>query len=419
MYKNLTKSKERMIATRKTIKGISVLIAAICTILFTTILYYQIYLPESYTVDTGDNLTLASPSVSVSQSQEQTRAVSQETQKKTILNLWGVFPIKEVSVQSSDPVTLIPSGSPFGIKMFTQGAMIVGFSPILTESGNCYPGKEAGLKEGDTILKINGKEISRNEEAAFIIEESQGKPLCFTIKRGNDTKEYTVNPVLSQGENTYKTGILIRDSAAGIGTITYIDPETNVFGGLGHAICDIDTGEILSVGSGEVCEVEVHNIHRGEKGNPGELLGTFTSNTAIGTIVNNNETGIYGQLFDQDLTAQAYPMARKQEVKAGKATILCKLNHETVQEYDIQITSIDYNPNNKIKNMVIKVTDPELLELTGGIVQGMSGTPILQNGKLVGAVTHVFVNNPEKGYAIFAENMYENSQKIEAYEKAS
>ncbi len=410
-----------MIATRKTIQAISVLTAGICTLLFITIFYYQLYLPEEYTVDFGQNLTLATPTVTASQTQSQTQTVSQENQKKATLNLWGLFPIKEVSVQSSEAISLIPSGNPFGIKMFTQGAMVVGFSPILTENGNCNPGKEAGLKEGDTILKINGKEISRNEEAAFIIEESNGKPLCFTVKRGNSTKEFTVNPVLSVGDNTYKTGILIRDSAAGIGTITYIDPKTNVFGGLGHAICDIDTGEILSVGSGEVCEVEVHNIHRGEKGNPGELLGTFASNTAVGTIVNNNETGIYGQLFDESFHngAKAYPMARKQEVKPGKATILCKLNHEELKEYDIQITSIDYNPKNKIKNMVIRVTDDELLELTGGIVQGMSGTPILQDGKLVGAVTHVFVNNPEKGFGIFAENMYENSNNIEAYEKAS
>jgi stage IV sporulation protein B len=412
-----------MIATRKTIKAISIFTAGICTILFVTILYYQFYLPESYTVDAGENLSLASPTISASQSQNQTESVAQKNQKKEMLNLWGIFPIKEVAVQSCEPVTLVPSGNPFGIKMFTEGAMVVGFSPILTEEGNRYPGKEAGLKEGDTILKINGKEISRNEEAAFLIEESRGKPLCFTIKRGKETKEYTVNPVLSVGENTYKTGILIRDSAAGIGTITYVDPSTNVFGGLGHAICDIDTGEILSVGSGEVCEVEVHNIHRGEKGNPGELLGAFTSNTPMGTIVNNNETGIYGQLFDShlsgDSSAKAYPMARKQEVKPGKATILCRLNNDSVEEYDIQITSIDYNPKNKIKNMVIKVTDDELLELTGGIVQGMSGTPILQNGKLVGAVTHVFVNNPEKGFGIFAENMYENSKKIEAYEEAS
>lgn len=351
-------------------------------------------------------------------STENTPVSANNNQQSKEIRLWGMIPVKSVSVEAADRAQLIPSGNTFGVKMFTKGAVVIGMSSIPTAQGNICPGKESGIQEGDIILSVNKKEIARNEEVALIIENCNGKPLLFEVQRGEETKTITLNPVLSSADNRYKSGIWIRDSAAGIGTITYVDPKNNVFAGLGHAICDVDTGEILPVDSGEICDVSIHNINKGKSGTPGELLGVFSSDIAIGNIVYNNNTGIYGQLF-QSYNGKSYPMAFKQEVETGPAVILCSLNDGESKEYDIKITSVDYNEKNQVKNMTIQVTDSELLELTGGIVQGMSGTPILQNGKLVGAVTHVFVNDPEKGYGIFAENMYQYSKSIESYQNAA
>jgi stage IV sporulation protein B len=387
--------------------------------LFTIIGYWTSYLPDRYTVTEGQNLLLNQSFLSVNSPSSLAPASANQNQNQQEIRLMGFIPLKTVSVQQQEEITLIPSGSPFGIKMFTKGAMIVGMENIATANGSICPGKEAGLMEGDMVLEVNHKEITRNEEAAAIIEKSGGKPLLFTIQRNGEEKEITLNPVVSTLDGTYKTGIWIRDSAAGIGTITYIDPKNNVFAGLGHAICDVDTGEVLPVGSGEVCDVEIQNIKKGENGTPGELQGVFTSNTPFGTILENNQTGIYGKLLETPKGCKTYPMAHKQEVKTGEATVLCMLEDGTPKEYSIEIISVDYKDSAKTKNMTIRVTDPELISLTGGIVQGMSGSPILQNGKLVGAVTHVFVNDPEKGYGIFAENMYETAQSVIEQKQAS
>lgn len=381
--------------------------------LFSIIGYWSYYLPDRYTVNQGENLLLSQDFLSVRSPSSLSPASANQSQASQEIRLLGLIPLKTVSVQQRESVSLIPSGSPFGVKMFTKGAMIVGMENIATADGSCCPGKEAGLLEGDMVLAVNHKEITRNEEAAAIIQQSGGKPLVFTVQRGGQTKEITLQPVVSTIDGTYKTGIWIRDSAAGIGTITYIDPKNNIFAGLGHGICDVDTGEILPVGSGEICEVEIQSIKKGEHGTPGELQGVFTSSDPYGTILENNQTGIYGKLSQTPKGQKTYPMAHKQEVEPGEATILCMLEDGTPKQYQIEIVAVDYKDSTKTKNMTIQVTDPELISLTGGIVQGMSGSPILQNGKLVGAVTHVFVNDPQKGYGIFAENMYETSNQLE------
>lgn len=382
--------------------------------------YLNDYLPDRYTIDRGSSLTLSQDYLSTHFTSSENYPVSaQNGQQKQSVRLLGMIPVKDVSVETAQPTTLIPSGEPFGVKMFTKGAMVVGLVDIPTARGTVSPGKEAGLREGDMILSVNQKEISRNEEIVLIIKSSDGKPLLFEVQRGNEKLRLSLTPVLSSEDRSYKSGIWVRDSAAGIGTITYLDPQNYSFGGLGHPICDVDTGEILPVGSGEVCDVTIHSINKGKSGTPGELLGVFSSNTPIGNITLNDNTGIYGQIFSCESEQKAYPLARKQEVTIGPATILCSLKDEEPQEYQIEIVSVDYNEKNKVKNMVIKVVDKELLKLTGGIVQGMSGTPIIQNNKLVGAVTHVFINNPEKGYAIFAENMYEHSRNIQKSNRAA
>lgn len=388
---------------------------ALCTVVLGAVGFLQESLPDRYAVNRGDSFSLSQSYLTSSAKRNPDSPVSVNPNSlNSQINLLGLIPVKSVTVQNVDEIELIPSGNPFGVKMFTQGAMVVGLKSIPTEDGSRCPGKEAGMEEGDLIRAINHKEISRNEEVALLIEESAGKPLTFELQRGDKTITTELTPVVSSEDGKFKSGLWVRDSAAGIGTITYIDPTSNVFAGLGHAICDIDTGEVLPVGSGEVCEVSIHSIHKGKSGTPGELMGTFASNTAIGNIVTNNETGVYGTLFDDYSAQEAYPLAHKQEVELGAATIRCSLQDEECRDYDIDIVSLDYNENNQVKNMIIRVTDEDLIDTTGGIVQGMSGTPILQNGKLIGAVTHVFVNEPLKGYAIFAENMYANSSQLNA-----
>ncbi|MDF2567582.1 MAG: stage sporulation protein, partial [Oscillospiraceae bacterium] len=218
-------------------------------------------------------------------------------------------------------------------------------------------------------------------------------------------------------DNTFKIGLWVRDSSAGIGTVTFYNPENSVFGGLGHAVCDVDTGQVMPIMSGEVVDVNINGVTRGSSGSPGELKGSFSSNKDSGSIAVNNETGVFGVLYQNPSNHSAIPIAMKQEVKTGKATIFTTVSGNTPQEYKINIEKVNLNDNSMTKNMVIKITDPELLQKTGGIVQGMSGSPIMQNGVLVGAVTHVFINDPTKGYGIFIENMYNHSKAVKTYYK--
>lgn len=332
------------------------------------------------------------------------------------LRLFGALPIKQVSLKEVDAPDLIVSGEAFGLKMFAAGTIVVGFSEIETEDGTIYPGREAGIKEGDLIITVGEKEIKNNEQVGELISASKGKPLSLTIEREGKRMDLTLKPAKSVLDGGYKGGLWVRDSAAGIGTISFVDPKTGGFAGLGHPICDIDTGKILPVGSGEICEVEIQHIKKGEAGNPGELVGVFRDGEPIGMIQKNDQTGLYGTLFGISGSPhqKTYPLAFKQEVRTGPAQIICRLEGDHAPHaYDVSIVSINQAADAEIKNLVVKVTDERLLERTGGIVQGMSGTPIIQNDKLVGAITHVFVNNAAKGYGIFAENMYHHLQQIE------
>lgn len=401
-----------MIFIKTFFKKLSIFYLVSCVFIFSSIAFLDYKLPNRYTICEDDNFTFSQKYLEVKNISSNTPVSSNMNNHTNTISLFGVIPIKNVSVKVSKPIDLIPSGNQFGIKMFTAGAMVVGLTDIQTNDGLICPAKDAGIQEGDIIVDINGQPIGRNEDIASIIQMSQGHNLNVTLRRENIRKHITVKPVLSSQDNKYKSGIWVRDSAAGIGTLTYIDPSNNSFAGLGHAICDVDTGEIMPVSSGELCNVSIHNIKKGKSGTPGELIGAFTNDKPIGLVKNNNQTGIYGQFLNQNEQAKSYPLAYKQEVKIGDATILCSLQDNQPKEYSIKITSIDYNPKTQIKNMTIKVTDEELIKKTGGIVQGMSGTPIIQNGKIIGAVTHVFVNDSKKGFAIFAENMYNYSSQI-------
>ncbi len=371
--------------------------------------YYAINLPDNYYVANGKKLELSTVFSIDAESKAQTTSVLKNNVsgiQKTTLKLFGVFPVKNVNVRTLNQPMLIPSGEPFGIKLLMDGVMVVGTGEVMTDKGKISPAEECGLKKGDIILSANGQEISENAELSKIVSESAGKSIEIVYTHNNDKKKTMLKPAQSVSDGEYKAGIWVRDSTAGIGTVTFCEADTGRFGGLGHPVCDSDTGEIIPISSGETTEVTINNVIKGSKGTPGELHGYFSSGMSSGVIYNNNEYGVFGELFYVEQDEDAIPMALKQEVKKGKAVIITTIDEFGPQEYEIEIEEIDYN-GDKTKNMCIRITDEKLIEKTGGIVQGMSGSPIIQNGKLVGAVTHVLVNNPEKGFGIFCENMYE------------
>lgn len=316
----------------------------------------------------------------------------------------NVIPVKTVGLEYTNDQKVVPCGQPFGVKIFTRGVVVIGISDVKTHGGVENPAKKVGLKKGDIILKVNQEEIKNNDQLIALVQANNDKDLIFEVLRGNMLFEITIRPVLGD-DNLYHLGMWVRDSSAGIGTLTFFNKETKAFAGLGHGICDVDTGELLPLSRGEIVKASINGIVKGHKGVPGELKGYFIDSDSIGELFNNTECGVFG-LLREDLSAlEPINLAMKQQVKTGRAKILTTIEGVTPNFYDINIESINYNERQPSKNMIIKITDERLLDTTGGIIQGMSGSPIIQNDMLVGAITHVFVNDPQKGYGIFAENM--------------
>ena len=341
-------------------------------------------------------------------------SVTGENDDKNFANVTflGIFPVKLVDISKQDRTYVVASGKPFGIKMYSDGVLVVSIADVQTSSGSKSPARDSGLKVGDIIKSINGSLVYKTEETASAIEQSAGQELILEVVREGKNLLLTLKPEKLEGQNVYKAGFWVRDSCAGIGTMTFYNVQTNCFAGLGHAVCDVDTGAILEIKSGEIVPANITGVYKGVSGSPGELCGVFSTDKAIGKIIGNTESGIYG-FMNESLYGTEIPVAFKQEIETGKAQILTTINGETPQYYDIEIVKINLNSTSVQKNMVIKITDEKLIESTGGIVQGMSGSPIIQNGMLVGAVTHVFVNDPQRGYAIFAENMLNTTNSVE------
>jgi len=323
----------------------------------------------------------------------------------------GSVPIKNIKVSVVKQVSVVPSGETFGVKFYTAGVVVVGMTDVDTAEGAKNPAYEAGIREGDVILAINGKSVTSNSEVSALFSASNGKSITVSLKRGNVGFSVTFKPALSVSTNSYKAGLWVRDSTAGIGTITYYNPSNYSFAGLGHGICDVDTGKIMPLLTGDVVKVNMTGIVKGTSGQPGELLGVL-SDTVWGNLYMNNETGVYGFLNSVNV-GKPVPVAMKQEVTEGPAEIIATIDNSGPKKYSVEIEKIHFNDDSPTKNMIIKVTDKNLLKATGGIVQGMSGCPIIQKGRLVGAVTHVFVNDPQRGYGIFAENMINSSKVLE------
>ena len=321
------------------------------------------------------------------------------------VKLLGCVAVKQVSVAVVEEKSVIVSGAPIGIKMFTEGAVVVGMTDVNSEEGMRSPAREAGLRIGDVIIEANGKAVAGNEQFSEAIS-SGGEDIPIKYERGGRIEETLLTPAKLK-EGGYRAGIWVRDSAAGIGTLTFYLPSEGRFAGLGHAVCDVDTGQILPLRSGELVNVLVTGVVQGRAGKPGELTGVFSGGAAIGRLEMNNDTGIYGTMAEAP-EGIAAELALRNEVQTGPATILATVEGAQAREYKVYIEKVNLTDRNPTKNMVIRIEDSGLLEKTGGIVQGMSGCPIMQNGKLVGAVTHVFVNDPTRGYGIFAENMLDN-----------
>jgi stage IV sporulation protein B len=333
--------------------------------------------------------------------------------KKVKLNLFGVLPVKSIFLQSvSNNMMVYPGGQPIGVKLNTKGVLVVALSDIKTPQGKASPAALSGIQVGDNITKINDVYIKSAEQVQSEVNNCKGKNIKVTIERKGNVLEKQVNPIKGEDNNTYKIGLWVRDCAAGVGTLTFYDDKTSIFAALGHPITDIDTGTIMNISYGEVIPSSIISIKKGLRGNPGELKGIFIEQQKIlGKIYKNTECGIFGEGDKKLINKGCKPMkiALRNEIKEGPAKILTTIEGNKPKLYDIQIEKLLQQDSPGPKSMIIKVTDPVLLSKTGGIVQGMSGSPIIQNNKIVGAVTHVLINKPDVGYGIYIEWMIKDS----------
>jgi stage IV sporulation protein B len=322
----------------------------------------------------------------------------------------GAFglPFRRITLDVVPEIEVVPLGLAIGVRINTDGVMVLGTSAFSGTDGETYRPAQNLLQAGDLIIFADETEISNKEILSEYVAASRGD-VVLTVKRGGTEMKITVSPEIAAKDDVRRIGVWVRDSTKGIGTLTFFNPNTGEFGALGHGILDVDTKTLLSVKSGTIMPSSVISVNKGVRGIPGELEGQVDALKTIGAIKTNCAHGIFGELSDElrEKYSQKprYPIARRVQILEGAATILTNVNGSEVKEYEIQIESVNLNASDETKGIVIRITDPELLKLTGGIVQGMSGSPILQNGRIVGAITHVFVQDPTKGYAIFMESM--------------
>ncbi len=325
----------------------------------------------------------------------------------------GLFSPSE-KVNKTD-LEIIPGGQSIGVTLQTKGVLVVGYAPIMDSQGkDFYPAKEAGVQIGDIILTINGIKAQNDIQVAQEIDKKckENQRIDLEIKHKGQTVQKSVQPRYCEETQRYRVGLYIRDEAAGVGTLTFIDPKTKIFGALGHVITDIDTNDQIELSDGKIVESMIYSIEKGKRGDPGEKIGTFMLESSFsGKIEKNTNSGIFGVgegQFKNPFYGSPIPVGWKTDVQVGPAKIYTVIKDNTIEEFEIKIEKIMHYRNDN-KNMIIRVTDPKLLDCTGGIVQGMSGSPIIQNGKLIGAVTHVFVNDSTRGYGVFIEKMLHES----------
>ena len=319
-------------------------------------------------------------------------------------SILGAVPTDGLLGEAMEGLTVCVGGMPFGVKFYTDGVTVVGYCEVEGERGRVNPTALAGLKQKDVILQVNGEALMGASQLTELIENSGGNPLALHCRRGENEFDTALTPVLCPAESRYKTGIWVRDSGAGIGTVTFVIPETGAFAGLGHGICDADTGTLIPIKRGSVSDVTISSVVKGAAGAPGELKGYFNAGK-VGSLLGNGNCGVWGVFSElPEELGEPMPIGLHGELEEGEAYILSTLDSNCVEKYDVRISNINRDATGP-KCFTVTVTDPDLLSVSGGIVQGMSGSPIIQNGKLVGAVTHVLINDPTTGYGIFIENM--------------
>jgi len=421
--------------TKKTLKNIILIWSVLCALLCIVYIRALFTIPEEITLIEGEEyvyffknpftvkiktdnsilLKLNNDNISATGSKVRLyKPITIKSEKngmtKLNMSIMGLIPLKTVKVDVVSNKRLVPCGNTVGVKLKADGILVIGVSDVQTSGGQrFYPAKEAGLKPGDLITHVNNKKIDSAQKLIDEIQITGNRKLKIAFKRNNVNFFTEVVPVKASDDGKYHIGLWVRDGTAGIGTLTFYDPETKAFGALGHGIADIDTGALMPVGNGEILQSKVIGVVKGKNGMPGELKGIFLEDRGvIGQVDKNCELGIYGMLNKNLLKpASNFPVqiAVRSQVREGPAKILANIEGEKVEEFSIVIQKVSRQSLNGSKGMIIKITDKKLLERTGGIVQGMSGSPIIQDGRLVGAITHVLVNDPSRGYGIFIEGM--------------
>lgn len=394
-------------------RGLAAVLLCFLALVGGLVLALRAALPDTfYTAET--ELRIASmPWVTVQQKQEtvaQAGNANEDKSRNVTLSLFGTIPLKTVRTVNVETRSVQVCGTPFGVKMFSDGALVVAFSDQYTNLGTENPAKEAGLKLGDLIVSAGGHAVRSNEELTQAITDAAGNAIPIVYRRDGVQHTTMLTPVQDASTGAYRAGLWVRDSSAGIGTMTFLDPLNGTFAGLGHAISDTDTGADITLLSGEIVPVVITGCVSGTAGSPGELRGEFSA-AAAGTVLANDSTGVYGEYLAA-ISGQSCPVMQPQEIALGDAEIWTTISGSTPRAYSVRIEQVNMTSSDPNRNLLVKVTDPELLAATGGIVRGMSGSPIVQNGRLVGAVTHVLVNDPTRGYGIFATTMLEKADSL-------
>ncbi|MDE7389718.1 MAG: SpoIVB peptidase, partial [Lachnospiraceae bacterium] len=382
---------------KKAIKALAVSLSVISMGILGICSYFSEYLPNRLDIGKNNNILIQDYTI-IKYTNYSEKEINANTHnggrttngKFTLLN---IIPIKDVNVHSEENKYVIPCGTLFGVKLYTKGVVVINCDTVTVDGISHNPGKECGLEEGDTIISVNDKEIESCKEMQTKINESNGQPIDIKFSRNGSVMSTELTPVQSSDNGIYRAGLWIRDSCAGLGTMTFYDPDTGSFAALGHGICDADTNTLLPLDNAEIVGAEINSITKGTNGMPGAINGYFSNDISSGEAVINTETGLYGKLYEPVADMPPIRIAQIHEVKKGNAQILCTLDDTGPQYYDIEITRVNYDEENKTKNLEITTKDERLINLTGGIVQGMSGSPIIQDDKLVGAVTHVLISD--------------------------
>jgi len=333
--------------------------------------------------------------------------------EKATLSLFGIIPVKNIDVNVVSDSVVVGGGEAIGLKLSSSGLTVVTFEEITTRDySKVKPYKDKNIQRGDIIVEINGVKVEEVNQFVKEIQKSQGNSIELSFLRNGTLYKETMTPQIDRNDGKYKLGMWVKNITSGVGTVTYIDKNSGTFGALGHGISDIDNMDLLDVESGTAYKAVILSVNKGKKGSPGELKGAIRENAVYGDVVKNTRFGVFGYIEDDaKIVGDEYEICLKGDVKEGAAQILSTIDGEETKAYDINIEQVNTHGEIKEKSMIIRVTDKQLIEQTGGIVQGMSGSPIIQNGKLIGAVTHVFINDPTRGYGIFIENMMEAAEQ--------